>query len=118
MAKDNVVFHSIIFPGSQIGTGENWTKVNNLPATHYLNYESGKFSKRNGVGVFGDGAQETGIPVDVWRYYLLVNRPEKDDTIFCWEDFISKNNDELLPNIGNLLQRVLKFLESKNAGKL
>lgn len=102
MAKDNVTFHSIIFPASQIGTGENWTKVNHLAATHYLNYEDGKFSKRNGTGVFGDNAQDTGIPVDVWRYYLLTNRPENNDSTFSWDDFISKNNDELLPNVGNL----------------
>ena len=45
-----------------------------LLTTEYLNYESGKFSKSRGVGVFGDSAIETGIPSEVWRYYLLSNR--------------------------------------------
>jgi len=42
----------------------------------YLNYEDGKFSKSRGVGVFGNGARETGIPADVYRFYLLYVRPE------------------------------------------
>ena len=47
-----------------------------ISVTEYLNYEGGKFSKSRGVGVFGNDAQATGIPVEVWRYYLLTNRPE------------------------------------------
>ena len=46
------------------------------PATEYLNYEDGKFSKSRGVGVFGNDVMQTGIPVSVWRYYLLSTRPE------------------------------------------
>jgi methionyl-tRNA synthetase len=42
----------------------------------YLNYEDAKFSKSRGVGVFGDNAQETGIPSDIWRFYLVYVRPE------------------------------------------
>lgn len=44
--------------------------------TEYLNYEDGKFSKSRGVGVFGNDVMQTGIPVSVWRYYLLSTRPE------------------------------------------
>lgn len=44
--------------------------------TEYLNYEDGKFSKSRGVGVFGTDAKETGIPADIWRFYLLFIRPE------------------------------------------
>ena len=118
MAKDNVPFHTIIFPASQIGTKQNWTKLHHISATHYLNYEDGKFSKRNGTGVFGDNAKETGIPSDVWRYYLLINRPEHNDTVFSWKDFAAKNNDELLPNVGNLCQRSLKFVQAKYDSKI
>jgi methionyl-tRNA synthetase len=80
-----------------------------LAASHYLNYEDGKFSKRKGIGVFGDEAERTQIPVEVWRYYLLANRPEKGDTVFSWRDFGCKNNDEILPNLGNLCNRALTF---------
>ena len=45
----------------------------------------------------------------IWRYYLLINRPEHTDTIFTWKDFGSKNNNELLPSIGNPIQRSTKF---------
>lgn len=113
MGKDNVQFHTIIFPGSQIGTGDTWTKVNYLSVTEYLNYEQGKFSKSRGVGVFGDSAKETGISPSVWRYYLLANRPEVGDTQFEWRAFIASNNSELLANLGNYVNRLVKFVNSK-----
>lgn len=65
MGKDNVPFHTIIFPSTQIGTGDQWTKMKNISVTEYLNYEGTKFSKSNGVGVFGTDAKDTGIPVEV-----------------------------------------------------
>ena len=52
--------------------------------------------------------------MDVWRYYLLSNRPEASDTDFKWSDLQSRNNGELLANLGNFVNRVLKFTESKN----
>lgn len=51
-----------------------------VSTSEYLNYENTKFSKSRGVGVFGDGAKDTGIGPSVWRYYLLSNRPESGDT--------------------------------------
>ena len=59
--------------------------VRTISTTEYLNYEGGKFSKSRSVGVFGNQAKETGIPADVWRYYLLSSRPEHGDTqvSFC-----------------------------------
>lgn len=64
MGKDNVPFHTIIFPATQIGTGQRWTQMKNISVTEYLNYEGGKFSKTRNIGVFGDGARDTGIPVE------------------------------------------------------
>lgn len=114
LGKDNVVFHSVIYPGSQIGTRDVWTKLHHLSATEYLTYEGGKFSKSRGIGVFGDSAQKTGIASDVWRYYLLSHRPEVSDTEFNWDVFISDNNNLLLKNLGNFVSRVVKFTNSKN----
>ncbi|ORY63015.1 tRNA synthetases class I (M)-domain-containing protein [Pseudomassariella vexata] len=116
MGKDNVPFHTIIFPGSQIGTGDKWTQLNTISTTEYLNYETGKFSKSRGVGVFGDTAKDTGIPPSVWRYYLLASRPETGDTQFVWNDFVAANNSELLANFGNFCNRVIKFVNSKFDG--
>ncbi|XP_003738939.2 methionine--tRNA ligase, cytoplasmic [Galendromus occidentalis] len=109
MGKDNVPFHAIVFPMCQIGSGEKFTKVNHVVATEYLNYEDKKFSKSRGVGVFGDQAAETGIPSDVWRFYMMYMRPENQDTSFSWVDLQTKNNSELLNNLGNFIFRCLSF---------
>ncbi|PQE03701.1 hypothetical protein CJF30_00006426 [Rutstroemia sp. NJR-2017a BBW] len=116
MGKDNVPFHTVIFPGSQMGTGDKWTMLNHLSTTEYLNYENGKFSKSRGVGVFGDTAKETGVPPSVWRYYLLANRPETNDSQFEWTSFIQMNNSVLLANLGNFVNRVIKFVNAKCDG--
>jgi len=109
MAKDNVPFHSVVFPCTLLGTKEKWTMVNRLMSTEYLNYEDAKFSKSRGVGVFGNDAQATGIPADVWRFYLIYVRPENQDSAFQWDDLMLKNNSELLANLGNFINRALKF---------
>ncbi|POS78966.1 methionyl-tRNA synthetase [Diaporthe helianthi] len=113
MGKDNVWFHSLMFPGSQIGTGDHWTKAHKLSVTEYLNYEESKFSKSKGVGVFGNNAKDTGIKPDIWRYYLLSRRPETADSEFKWTEFVDANNNDLLKNLGNFNQRVLKFCQAK-----
>lgn len=113
MGKDNVPFHTVIFPGSQLGTKENWTKLHHLSTTEYLQYENGKFSKSRGVGVFGNNAQDIGVSPSVWRYYLASMRPETSDSQFSWSDFVTRNNSELLANLGNFVNRIMKFVNSK-----
>ncbi|WJZ87791.1 hypothetical protein VitviT2T_007143 [Vitis vinifera] len=115
MGKDNVPFHTVMFPSTLLGTSENWTLMKTISVTEYLNYEAGKFSKSKGVGVFGNDAKDTNIPVEVWRYYLLTNRPEVSDTLFTWVDLQAKLNSELLNNLGNFINRVLSFI-AKPAG--
>lgn len=110
MGKDNVPFHTVMFPSTLLGTGEKWTLMKSISVTEYLNYESGKFSKSKGVGVFGNDAKDTKIPAEVWRYYLLTNRPEASDTLFTWKDLQAKLNSELLNNLGNFVNRVLSFI--------
>ncbi|CAH9144022.1 unnamed protein product [Cuscuta epithymum] len=115
MGKDNVPFHTVIFPSTLLGTGENWTFMKTISVTEYLNYEAGKFSKSKGVGVFGNDVKDTTIPVEVWRYYLLANRPEVSDTLFTWTDLQAKLNSELLSNLGNYINRVLSFIAKDSA---
>ncbi|ULT95454.1 hypothetical protein L3Y34_004291 [Caenorhabditis briggsae] len=110
VGKDNVAFHGVMFPCSQVGANDNYTVVNHLCATEYLNYEDTKFSKSRGTGIFGDAAQRTGIPADIWRFYLLYMRPESQDTAFSWDDFVLKVNSELLNNLGNFINRALSFV--------
>jgi methionyl-tRNA synthetase len=114
LGKDNVVYHSVIFPATQIGTGDTWTRLHHLSTTEYLTYEGGKFSKSRGIGIFGDSAQKTGVPADIWRYYLLSQRPETGDSEFDWDGFIAANNNSLLKNFGNFVNRVLKFINSRH----
>uniref|UniRef100_A0A8C2BFY3 Methionine--tRNA ligase, cytoplasmic n=1 Tax=Cyprinus carpio TaxID=7962 RepID=A0A8C2BFY3_CYPCA len=118
MAKDNVPFHSVVFPCSLLGAQDNYTLVNHLIATEYLNYEDTKFSKSRGVGVFGDMAKDTGIPSDVWRFYLLYLRPEGQDSAFSWSDMALKNNSELLNNLGNFINRAGMFVSKFFDGRV
>ncbi|KAG7204594.1 hypothetical protein KM043_005013 [Ampulex compressa] len=111
MAKDNVPFHAIMFPACLIAMNENHTLLKHLMATEYLNYEDTKFSKSRGIGVFGTDARDTGIPADVWRFYLARIRPETQDSNFNWVGLATKNNSELLNNLGNFINRALVFAE-------
>lgn len=96
-----------------LADGRPWTMLHNISSTQYLNYEDTKFSKSRGVGVFGNNAAETGQPASVWRYYLLSQRPETGDTSFQWSKFIASINNELLNNLGNFVNRVVKFTNAK-----
>jgi len=116
MGKDNVPFHTVVFPATQIGTRDNWTKLHHLNTTEYLQYEDGKFSKSRGVGVFGNNAKDTNISPSVWRYYLASVRPETSDSHFSWTEFVTKNNSELLANLGNFVNRLVKFVIAKYNG--
>jgi methionyl-tRNA synthetase len=118
IGKDNIPFHTVIFPSSLLGTGEKWTMLHHMSSTEYLNYESGKFSKTRGIGVFGNDVMETGIPSDVWRFYIFYNRPERSDALFTWKDFQEKVNGELIGNLGNLVNRTLSFVSRYYDGKI
>jgi len=117
MGKDNIPFHTVLFPASLIGTKDSYILLDRISSNEYINYEGGQFSKSRSLGVFGDDAIKTNIKADVWRYYIMVNRPEKADTDFSWQDFQSKINNELVANLGNFINRAVsfinKFAESK-----
>ena len=118
IGKDNIPFHTVIFPSSLLATGENWTMLHHMSSTEYLNYEGGKFSKSRGIGIFGNDVQETGIKADVWRFYMFYNRPEKQDFTFTWKDFQEKINKELIGNLSNLVNRTLTFVKRFYDGNL
>jgi len=122
MAKDNVPFHSTMFPATLLGTTNNeikskWTLVNSIASTEYLMYENGaKFSKSRSVGIFGVDIPSTKIPVEVWRYYLLATRPEGSDSEFSWNEFQIRNNSDLVNKLGNFINRIIKFTISAIKG--
>lgn len=108
-SKDNIPFHSILFPATLLGTGTDYNLVSSICSVHYLTYYGTKFSKSNQIGVFGDDVDQFDLPIDAWRYYLLVNRPESGDTSFTWEDFFAKHDGDLTNNFSNFVHRVLSF---------
>ena len=118
IGKDNIPFHTVIFPSSLIGTGRDWTKLYKMSSSEYLNYESGKFSKSKGIGVFGTDAMESDIPSDVWRFYIFYNRPEKSDFQFTWKDFRERVNSELIGNLCNLINRTTTFVQKYYEGNI
>lgn len=118
IGKDNIPFHTVLFPSSLLATNQPWTMLHHISSTEYLNYENGKFSKSKGSGVFGNDAKDTGIDADIWRFYIFYNRPEKTDVQFTWKDFQEKVNGELIGNFGNLVNRTLTFINKFYDGQV
>lgn len=116
MAKDNIQFHTVMFPAILQAAGQEWTTVTNVCATEYLNYEGSKFSKSNNVGIFCDQAVASGIPADYWRYYLATIRPERSDSNFDRTGFKLAIN-ELADKFGNLVHRVLTLIKKYRNGR-
>ncbi len=111
IGKDNIPFHSIIFPALLIANSEKWHLPDQISSTEFLNWIGGdKFSKTNNTGIFVDDALEI-LPALYWRFYLLYNRPEKRDVDFSWDELDKTINDVLIANIGNLVNRTLTFTQ-------
>ncbi|MEV4194220.1 methionine--tRNA ligase [Streptomyces toxytricini] len=108
MAKDNVPFHTVMFPATELGVREPWKMVDYVKAFNWLTYYGGKFSTSQKRGVFTDQALET-LPADYWRYFLIANAPESDDSSFTWEHFTATVNKDLADTLGNFVNRVLSF---------
>lgn len=108
MGKDNVPFHTVMFPATELGTREPWKKVDFVKAFNWLNYYGGKFSTSQKRGVFTGDALEI-LPSDYWRYFMMANAPESDDTSFTWEHFTATVNKDLADTLGNFVNRVLSF---------
>ncbi|MGA9658127.1 MAG: methionine--tRNA ligase [Asticcacaulis sp.] len=115
MGKDNVAFHTVSFPATILGSGEPWKMVDTLKAFNWLNWYGGKFSTSNNRGVFMDQALDI-LPADYWRWYLIANAPESSDSSFTWEQFQGTINKDLADVLGNFVNRILKFTESKFDG--
>ncbi|MET7441336.1 MULTISPECIES: methionine--tRNA ligase [unclassified Streptomyces] len=112
MAKDNVPFHTVMFPATELGVREPWKKVDYVKAFNWLTYYGGKFSTSQKRGVFTDHALEI-LPADYWRYFLIANAPESDDSSFTWEHFTATVNKDLADTLGNFVNRVLSFSKKR-----
>ncbi len=116
MAKDNIPFHTLSFPVTMMGASkkgeEQWHLVDYIKGFNWLTYDGGKFSTSQGRGVFMDQALEI-MPSDYWRWWLLANAPETNDSDFTWSAFQQGVNKDLADVLGNFVSRVTKFCRSK-----
>ena len=107
IGKDNIVFHCIIFPIMLKAEG-SYILPDNVPANEFLNLEGEKIStSRNWAVWLHEYLQEFPGKQDVLRYVLTANAPETKDNDFTWKDFQSRNNNELLAILGNLVNRTI-----------
>jgi methionyl-tRNA synthetase len=113
IGKDNVVFHTIIFPAILMawndGDKEKYCLPQNVPANEFLNFEGKKFSKSRGWGIDVDEFLNL-FPPDPLRYTLAANLPERSDTDFYWKEFQLRNNSELADILGNFINRTFTFV--------
>jgi len=111
IGKDNIPFHTLIFPALLMATHEGYNLPWNVCTNEWLIFGGQKSSKSRRIGVWIDEALEM-FPVDYWRYTLISIRPETKDSDFTWKIFIEKVNSDLNDTLGNFVHRVLKFINS------
>jgi methionyl-tRNA synthetase len=99
-----------------LGSREPWKLVDMLKSFNWLNWYGGKFSTSQTRGVFMDQALEL-LPADTWRWYLSANAPEGSDTAFTWEQFQGAVNKDLADVLGNFVNRIAKFCETRFEGR-
>jgi len=121
IGKDNVVFHTIIFPAMLMawndGNKDKFVLPENVPANEFLNFEGKKFSKSRGWGI--DVHEFLSLfPPDPLRYTLAANLPENKDTDFYWKEFQAKNNSELADILGNFINRTFTFVHKNFDGRV
>jgi len=121
IGKDNIVFHTIIFPAMLMAwndfNDDKYILPQNVPANEFLNFEGKKFSKSRGWGVDVLDFLES-FPADPLRYTLAANLPENKDTDFYWKEFQSRNNGELADILGNFINRTFTFVFKHFDGKV
>jgi len=108
IGKDNIVFHTIIWPAMLMGYGD-LNLPYDVPANEFLTIAGQKLSTSRNWAVWVPDYLSRYDP-DPLRYLLSINMPETADSDFSWREFIRRNNDELVATYGNLVHRVLTFV--------
>jgi methionyl-tRNA synthetase len=128
MGKDNIVFHAEIWPAMLLGYDGRGARGGtpgplgalNLPSevvsSEFLTMEGRKFSSSRQVVIYVRDFLAR-YDVDALRYYVAVAGPETQDTDFTWSEFVRRNNDELVANWGNLVNRTVSFA-ARNIGSI
>jgi len=126
LGKDNIFFHTSMWPAELMGAGSQFLEIfqkaigrsadgaepltlpYDVPANQFMNLEGQKISGSRNWGVWALDAL-TRYDADALRYYLTINMPENKDSDWNWEEFVARNNNELVATWGNLANRVLAF---------
>jgi methionyl-tRNA synthetase len=119
IGKDNIFFHTSLWPAELMGVGEQFGQIfagehlhltlpYDVPANQFMNLEGQKISGSRNWAVWGRDALTRYDP-DALRYYLTVNMPEMKDSDWDWAEFVARNNNELVATWGNLANRVLSL---------
>jgi methionyl-tRNA synthetase len=125
LGKDNIAFHTIIWPAMLMGYGAYDSAAGrgaynlpyDVPANEFLSLEGRKFSTSQNWAVWLHDYLDRYAP-DPLRYYLSANMPESADADFSWREFLRRNNDELVATYGNLVHRVLTFTYRNFQGRV
>ncbi len=129
IGKDNIFFHAAMWPAQLKGAGADFIRIfsgepgsplnlpYDVPATQFMNLEGKKISGSRNWAVWGLDFVTRYEP-DSLRYYLTANMPENRDTDWDWQDFLNRNNNELVATWGNLVNRVLAFAYKHWDGKV
>ena len=116
IGKDNIVFHCIIFPVILHASGK-YILPKNVPANEFLNLEGQKISTSKNWAVWlHEYLKDFPDQQDVLRYVLTANAPETKDNDFTWEEFQSRNNNELVAIYGNFINRVIVLTHKYYSG--
>lgn len=122
IGKDNVVFHTLMFPAILMAWNEGRTSgiyslADNVPASEFMNFEGRKFSKSRNYAVYvGEFLDK--FPADTLRYSIATNYPENKDSDFSWFDFQNRTNGELADTLGNFIKRSVDFTNAKFEGEI
>ena len=129
MGKDNIVFHTVIWPGMLLGVNGQGSRggtpsevfgelqlPTDIVSSEFLTMKGSKVASSRGASIFvGDFLREFGP--DPLRYYIAVAGPENQDTDFTWDEFVRRNNNELANEWGNLVNRSISMAH-KNVGAI
>ena len=116
IGKDNIPFHTLIWPAMLMGYG-GLNLPYNVPANEFLTIEGKKLSTSRNWAVWVPDYLSRYEP-DPLRYLLSINMPENGDTDYSWREFLRRNNDELVATYGNLAHRVLTFTYRNFEGRV
>jgi len=116
VGKDNIPFHTIIWPAMLMGNG-NYILPYDVPANEFLNLEGRQLSTSRNWAVWAPEYLDRFDP-DPLRYHLISNLPETGDSDFSWADYVRSNNDELVATFGNLVHRTLTQIYRNFEGRI